>query len=194
MQYDKEDSSPSPDVKLSTQCNGNAEEDEKNSSVMSNGHVIDVSISPNGRASIIEERKQDFNEDNEDLDNDNNNKDNSISNSIKHRHGQSQQPQQHQEEQQQFDEPEQMRKLFIGGLDYKTSEETLRQHFERFGEVIDCVVMREPHSRRSRGFGFVTYAKSSMVDKAQESRPHRVDGREVEPKRAIPRGVSIEFV
>ena len=32
---------------------------------------------------------------------------------------------------------------------------------------------------RSRGFGFVTYARAFMVDEAQAARPHRVDGREV---------------
>lgn len=91
------------------------------------------------------------------------------------------------------DEPEQMRKLFIGGLDYKTSEATLKQHFEKFGDVIDCVVMREPQSKRSRGFGFVIYADSLMVDKAQSARPHEVDGREVQSKRAISREVSKVF-
>lgn len=88
------------------------------------------------------------------------------------------------------EEPEQLRKLFIGGLDYKTSEATLKQHFEKFGDVLDCVVMREPQSKRSRGFGFVIYSSSQMVDKAQESRPHEIDGREVQSKRAIAREVS----
>lgn len=90
----------------------------------------------------------------------------------------------------QSDEPEQLRKLFIGGLDYKTSEETLKEHFDKFGDVVKCSVMREPQSKRSRGFGFVMYAHSYMVDKAQEARPHEVDGREVQSKRAHPREVS----
>jgi len=85
------------------------------------------------------------------------------------------------------DEPEQLRKLFIGGLDYKTSEDTLRQHFEKWGDIVDCVVMRDPQTKRSRGFGFITYTNSKMVDEAQKARPHKVDGREVEPKRAVPR-------
>lgn len=85
------------------------------------------------------------------------------------------------------DEPEQLRKLFIGGLDYKTSEDTLRAHFEKWGDIIDCVVMRDPQTKRSRGFGFITYINSKMVDEAQRARPHKVDGREVEPKRAVPR-------
>ncbi|KFM61723.1 Heterogeneous nuclear ribonucleoprotein 87F, partial [Stegodyphus mimosarum] len=84
-------------------------------------------------------------------------------------------------------EPEQFRKLFIGGLNYKTTEETLKSHFEQWGEIVDCVVMRDPNTRRSRGFGFITYKNAYMVDDAQAARPHKVDGREVEPKRAVPR-------
>ncbi|XP_054706193.1 heterogeneous nuclear ribonucleoprotein A1, A2/B1 homolog isoform X2 [Uloborus diversus] len=84
-------------------------------------------------------------------------------------------------------EPEQFRKLFIGGLNYKTTEESLKSHFEKWGEIVDCVVMRDPHTRRSRGFGFVTFKRAHMVDDAQAARPHEVDGREVEPKRAVPR-------
>ncbi|XP_053202341.1 heterogeneous nuclear ribonucleoprotein 87F-like isoform X2 [Panonychus citri] len=85
------------------------------------------------------------------------------------------------------EEPEQFRKLFIGGLDYKTTEDTLRAHFAQWGEIVDCVVMRDPQTKRSRGFGFITFSKSTMVDAAQSARPHKVDGREVEPKRAVPR-------
>jgi RNA recognition motif-containing protein len=41
--------------------------------------------------------------------------------------------------------------------------------------------------KRSRGFGFVTYSKSSMVDEVMKNRPHKLDGRELETKRATPR-------
>ncbi|XP_076324568.1 heterogeneous nuclear ribonucleoprotein A1, A2/B1 homolog isoform X2 [Tachypleus tridentatus] len=84
-------------------------------------------------------------------------------------------------------EPEQYCKLFIGGLDYRTTEESLKAHFEQWGEIVDCVVMRDPNTKKSRGFGFITYKKAHMVDDAQAARPHKVDGREVEPKRAVPR-------
>lgn len=43
---------------------------------------------------------------------------------------------------------------------------------------------------RSRGFGFVTYKTEDMLDEAQKHRPHKVDNREVDTKRAIPRSVS----
>merc|ERR1712136_212008 len=55
------------------------------------------------------------------------------------------------------------------------------------GQIVDVVVMKDPKTRKSRGFGFVTYARAYMVDDAQAARPHHVDGREVEPKRAVPR-------
>ncbi|KAM3935914.1 heterogeneous nuclear ribonucleoproteins A1 homolog isoform 3-T3 [Leptodactylus fuscus] len=84
-------------------------------------------------------------------------------------------------------EPEQLRKLFIGGLSFETTDESLRNHFEQWGTLTDCVVMRDPGTKRSRGFGFVTYSSASEVDAAMDARPHRVDGRVVEPKRAVSR-------
>ncbi|KAI1891120.1 hypothetical protein AGOR_G00160730 [Albula goreensis] len=84
-------------------------------------------------------------------------------------------------------EPEQLRKLFIGGLSFETTDESLRAHFEQWGVLTDCVVMRDPNTKRSRGFGFVTYSSVNEVDAAMEARPHKVDGRVVEPKRAVSR-------
>ena len=45
-------------------------------------------------------------------------------------------------------EPEQFRKVFIGGLSYETTEESLKSHFEQWGEIVDCVVMRDPNTKR----------------------------------------------
>ncbi|CAH2085616.1 unnamed protein product [Euphydryas editha] len=86
-----------------------------------------------------------------------------------------------------FDEPEVHRKIFIGGLNYRTSDESLKAHFEKWGEIVDVVVMKDPKTKRSRGFGFITYSKAHMVDDAQNNRPHRIDGRIVETKRAVAR-------
>ena len=88
-------------------------------------------------------------------------------------------------------EPEQFRKVFIGGLSYKTDDDTLKNYFLKFGELVDYVVMKDGQSGRSRGFGFVTYSDSSMVDELMKNRPHIIDGRQVEPKRATPREVFI---
>ena len=79
------------------------------------------------------------------------------------------------------------RKLFIGGLNYSTTDETLNEYFSKFGELVDCVVMKFRDTKRSRGFGFVTYATIEQVDECQNGRPHTIDGTKVETKRATPR-------
>ncbi|CAF2913581.1 unnamed protein product [Rotaria sp. Silwood2] len=83
-------------------------------------------------------------------------------------------------------EPEALRKVFIGGLSYKTEDQTFRDYFSKFGDIDDCIIMRD-RENRSRGFGFVTYLSSTMVDKLMAARPHVLDSREIEPKRAIPK-------
>ncbi|XP_062946078.1 heterogeneous nuclear ribonucleoprotein A1-like [Cynocephalus volans] len=84
-------------------------------------------------------------------------------------------------------EPEQLRKLFIRGLSFETTDESLRSHFKQWGTLTDCVIMRDPNTKRSRGSGFVTYVTVEEVDAAMNAKPHKVDGRVVEPKRAVSR-------
>ena len=42
--------------------------------------------------------------------------------------------------------------------------EDLRQHFEKFGDISDCVVSLDSATGRSKGFGFVTFSDNSVVD------------------------------
>lgn len=84
-------------------------------------------------------------------------------------------------------QPECHRKVFIGSLNYTTTEETMREHFGKYGDIVDCVIMKESKSGKSRGFGFVTYLNQGMVDELMKARPHKIDGRELETKRATPR-------
>ena len=87
-------------------------------------------------------------------------------------------------------EPKQLWKFFTEGLSFETTDESLRSHVEHWGMLTDCVVMRNPNTKRSRGFGFVAYATVEKVDAAMSARPPRVDRRLVEPKRAVSRGDS----
>uniref|UniRef100_A0A4W2FGS9 Heterogeneous nuclear ribonucleoproteins A2/B1 n=1 Tax=Bos indicus x Bos taurus TaxID=30522 RepID=A0A4W2FGS9_BOBOX len=84
-------------------------------------------------------------------------------------------------------ENEQIRKLFIGGLSSETTEESLKNYYQQWGELTDCVVIRGLASQKSRGFGFVTFSSVAEVDAAMAARPHSIDGRVVDPKRAVAR-------
>uniref|UniRef100_A0A183BWH9 RRM domain-containing protein n=1 Tax=Globodera pallida TaxID=36090 RepID=A0A183BWH9_GLOPA len=80
----------------------------------------------------------------------------------------------------------QSRKLFIGGLG-QVNDDALRQYYSQWGQVVDCIVIRDPATRSSRGFGFVTYATPEMADVAIAHRPHKINGKAVDAKRAVPR-------
>uniref|UniRef100_A0A8C5YBC8 Heterogeneous nuclear ribonucleoproteins A2/B1 n=1 Tax=Microcebus murinus TaxID=30608 RepID=A0A8C5YBC8_MICMU len=79
-------------------------------------------------------------------------------------------------------EKEEFHKLFIGGL-----KESLRNYYEQWGKLMDWMAIRDPASKRSRGFGFVTFPSMAEVDTAMAARPHSTDGRVVEPKCALAR-------
>ena len=48
-----------------------------------------------------------------------------------------------------------------------------------YGTVQDAVVMKDPVSRRSRGFGFITFTDINAVDNALAHEPHTIDARKV---------------
>lgn len=58
------------------------------------------------------------------------------------------------------------KKLFVGGLSWSTTDETLREAFERFGAVSDAKVITDRETGRSRGFGFVTFADAASASAA----------------------------
>ena len=84
-------------------------------------------------------------------------------------------------------QPEKMRKLFLGGLNYNTTEDGLMEHFGKYGKIVDVIVMKFPDSRRSRGFGFVTFSKVEETEACYGDCPHTIDGTQIETKRATPK-------
>ncbi|XP_040901847.1 RNA-binding protein Musashi homolog 2-like isoform X2 [Toxotes jaculatrix] len=68
-------------------------------------------------------------------------------------------------------------KMFIGGLSWQTSPDSLRDYFSKFGEIRECMVMRDPTTKRSRGFGFITFADAASVDKVLAQPHHELDSK-----------------
>lgn len=85
-------------------------------------------------------------------------------------------------------EPEQLRKIFVGGINRRTTEESLKEYFSLWGTIVDCVIMREGKNGPSRGFGFVTFDSSKAVDDCLKVKRHELDNWEIEPKRSVPKG------
>lgn len=76
--------------------------------------------------------------------------------------------------------------MFIGGLNWETTDQSLKEYFSTFGEVQECTVMRDGASGRSRGFGFLTFKDPKTVNVVMV-KEHYLDGKIIDPKRAIPR-------
>lgn len=77
-------------------------------------------------------------------------------------------------------------KLFIGGLNWETNEDRLKQYFSKYGEVTEMNVMRDNNTGKSRGFAFLTFASGDSVDAVMKEK-HILDGKLIDPKRAIPK-------
>ena len=78
-------------------------------------------------------------------------------------------------------------------MSFDTNDAKIRDHFCQFGNITDIIIMRDPVTSKSRGFGFITYDEARCVDAVMDNRPHMLDGRDVEPKRAIPRDQQVLF-
>lgn len=53
-------------------------------------------------------------------------------------------------------------KLFVGGIPYGTNDDSLRNFFERFGEIREAVVIRDKQTQDSKGYGFVSSALNKV--------------------------------
>lgn len=83
-------------------------------------------------------------------------------------------------------------KLFVGGLPYHTTDKTLRDHFEMFGEIEEAVVITDRSTGKSRGYGFVIMASKESAERACKEPNPIIDGRKANVNLAIlgakPRG------
>ncbi|RWV81656.1 hypothetical protein GW17_00056905, partial [Ensete ventricosum] len=56
--------------------------------------------------------------------------------------------------------------------------ETFVKHFEKYGDIVDSVIMKDRYTNKPRGFGFITYKDASVVDRVIED-THIINGKTV---------------
>jgi len=67
-------------------------------------------------------------------------------------------------------------KVFVGGLSWNITDESLAEEFGRFGTVKHAKVVTDRETGKSRGFGFVSFDESSAAEDAITG----MDGREID--------------
>ncbi|XP_026836900.1 TAR DNA-binding protein 43 isoform X1 [Drosophila erecta] len=71
--------------------------------------------------------------------------------------------------------------LIVLGLPWKTTEESLREYFETYGEVLMAQIKKDTKSGQSKGFGFVRFGSYDAQMRVLSNR-HLIDGRWCEVK------------
>jgi RNA recognition motif. (a.k.a. RRM, RBD, or RNP domain) len=69
-------------------------------------------------------------------------------------------------------------KLFVGGISWETTNETLSQYFSRFGQVSDAHVAQDRQTQKPRGFAFVSFVERDVAAGVLHL-PHTIDNRKV---------------
>ncbi len=61
------------------------------------------------------------------------------------------------------------KKIYVGNISFKATEEDLRELFSRSGEVESVKLINDPQTGKPRGFGFVEMANEEDAKKAIDS-------------------------
>lgn len=78
--------------------------------------------------------------------------------------------------------------IYVGNLAYKMTEDSLRELFERYGEVISAKIIKDRDTGWSKGFGFVEMVNTDEAEEAiQQLNGIEVTGRNIKVNKARPR-------
>ena len=77
-------------------------------------------------------------------------------------------------------------RLYVGNLSYTTSEDTLREAFSNYGDVISVTIMKDKFTEQSKGFGFVEMGTEITGERAIGGMNGKdVDGRRIRVSEAV---------
>lgn len=80
------------------------------------------------------------------------------------------------------------KKLYVGGVSYDSTDDSLRAAFEQAGTVESATIIMDKMTGRSKGFGFVEMSTPEEAQKAIEMFDgQEIDGRAVKVSEARPK-------
>ena len=71
------------------------------------------------------------------------------------------------------------KKIYVGNLNYATTEDTLSTLFAQYGKVLTTTVIKDRYTEQSKGFGFVEMEDDAAADAAIAT----LNGKEVDGRR-----------
>ena len=80
------------------------------------------------------------------------------------------------------------KKLYVGGVSYDTTNDSLREYFSGAGEVLTAEVVMDRETQRSKGFAFVEMGTDEEAQKAIEMfNETKFEGRQLVVNEARPK-------
>lgn len=73
-----------------------------------------------------------------------------------------------------------MKRIYVGNLDYGVSENSIRQLFEQYGEVISIAFINNKEDGRFRGFCFINMDDCGAVKAIEKLNNYKIAGRNIE--------------
>jgi cold-inducible RNA-binding protein len=81
-----------------------------------------------------------------------------------------------------------MKNIYVGNLDFSTTDQDIRSLFEPFGQVDNINLIRDQFSGQPRGFGFVEMSDDAGADKAiQQLNGQQLGNRNITVNEARPK-------
>ncbi len=78
-------------------------------------------------------------------------------------------------------------KLYVGNLAWAVNDDKLKEMFSEFGTVSEASVITDKFTKRSKGFGFVTFDSDEDAQKAIAAMNEKeLEGRQIKVNEAKP--------
>tara|TARA_B100001989_G_C24515171_1_gene452690 strand:+ start:149 stop:400 length:252 start_codon:yes stop_codon:yes gene_type:complete len=72
-----------------------------------------------------------------------------------------------------------MNKIYVGNLNYKITEQDLKDYFASCGQIEDVKIITDFNTNQSKGFGFITFSSNEEMEAAIEKNGEELEGRKL---------------